>query len=108
METTAPMVPETVPIEETTAPTVPELVTEPTQAETTPETIEATEAPETVPEVTEEVYEYIPESQVEETTGVVMIDYTPIIAEQTSIVVNVILCGALMVVGVLCGIRLWR
>ena len=56
-------------------------------------------------EIFNEVYETEP-AATEETVEV--IDYTPVIAESTCILANIILCGALMVVGVLCGIRFWR
>lgn len=47
--------------------------------------------------------------ETESTEALVLVEeFTPIIAESTSLLANVILCGALMIVGVLVGIRLWR
>lgn len=47
--------------------------------------------------------------ETESTEAIVLVEeFTPIIAESTSLLANVILCGALMIVGVLVGIRLWR
>lgn len=91
--------------------------TEPEVAETTvPVTIPATEAtepaetvaPETLPQV---ILDYIAETEPTETTEtneILMDDLVDLTAESTSILANIILCGALMIVGVLCGIRFWR
>lgn len=89
--------------------------TAPTQAATEPEE----SIPETtgyfVPDVTDAYWESLPEvTEVEETVlatteaVVEVIDYTPALAEATSIIANIILCGCLMIVGTLCGIRFWR
>jgi hypothetical protein len=99
---------------ETTAATEPETL--PAEVEPTEEIPETTEAdiPETteyyIPETTEDTAWYTePEETIPETTeAVVILEYTPVIAESTSIIANIILCGALMIVGVLVGIRLWR
>lgn len=98
------------PVAETTEPAT-EPATEPVaddpgeQETTVPETlaqvivdsIDETEATETT-EVTETT----------ETVAIALDDVVNLTAESTSILANIILCGALMVVGVLCGIRFWR
>lgn len=105
------------PTESTAAEIVPE-----TEPSTVPEetTIETTvEAPgDFIPDVTDVQDDYYwddipndldPEETTETIAEVVeVIDYTPAIGEATSIIANIILCGALMIVGVLTGIRLWR
>ena len=90
------------------------------EPETLPDEVVPTEEiPETteadIPETTEDLSWYIeyeetePEETIPETTETaVILEYAPVIAESTSIVANFILCGALMIVGVLVGIRLWR
>lgn len=109
----AETVPTTEPPAVTDAPTEPsEEPTVETTVATTPEpTVETTVV--TEPEETEEYFETLePEETMEvtETTEVVveLEPYIPAIAEATSVVANIILCGALMIVGALCGIRLWR
>ena len=105
------------PTESTAAETVPE-----TEPSTVPEetTVETTvDAPgDFIPDVTDVLDDYYwddipndldPEETTETIAEVVeVIDYTPAIGEATSIIANIILCGALMIVGALCGIRLWR
>lgn len=78
--------------------------------ETFPSSVESTEeAPDTTEndslEIGLEQEEIIPE-----TLELVLTvqEYTQITAESTSVLANVYLCGALMIVGVLVGIRLWR
>ena len=89
------------------------LVSETTETEsyevTETETSVATEpVTETLPHV---IQEYIEETQPVETMATEQIlidDLVDLTAESTSILANIILCGALMIVGVLCGIRMWR
>lgn len=102
--------------EETTAATE---VTEtiPTTAETTvPVTTEPETAPTETVETVGEILESVPEetpgyteaTEATETTAVVeVVDYTPIIENSTGILVNVILCAALIVVGFLAAIKFW-
>lgn len=105
------------PTESTAAETVPE-----TEPSTVPEetTVETTvDAPgDFIPDVTDVQDDYywdtVPgDADTEETTETVaevveVIDYMPAFAEATTIIANIILCGCLMIVGALCGIRLWR
>jgi len=44
----------------------------------------------------------------EATETVVIVDYTPVIMDATSSLANIILCGALMIVGVLCAFQFWE
>ena len=88
-------------------------VTETTETEfyevTEPETSEATEAvTETLPQVIQEYIEETQPVETMETEQILMDDLVDLTAESTSVLANIILCGALMIVGVLCGIRLWR
>ena len=96
------------PVVETTEPAV----TETTVPVTIPVTEEAeppeTVAPETLPQV---ILDYIAETEpteATETNEILLDDLVDLTAESTSILANIILCGALMIVGVLCGIRFWR
>lgn len=101
VETESPVVETTEP--EVTETTVP--VTIPATEETEPS---ETVAPETLPQV---ILDYIAETEPTETTEtneIIMDDLVDLTAESTSILANIILCGALMIVGVLCGIRFWR
>lgn len=87
--------------------TIPETTGSDTMETVPPETI-PTEDPaetETVPDAT---WEYLEDMETTETTAVVQVEFIPVVAESTNILSNVILCAALMIVGVLCGIRLWR
>ena len=88
--------------------------TAPTVTETEPEESIPEATVDIVPDVTDgyfwdtlpgEVEETVPETTV---TVIEVIDYTPVIGDATSVVANIILCGALMIVGTLTGIRLWR
>lgn len=51
-----------------------------------------------------------PAETVESTTAatVAVIDYTPVIQDSTNVLANIILCGALMIVGVLLAFKLWE
>lgn len=50
-----------------------------------------------------------PSETVESTTAatVAVVDYTPVIQDATNVLANVILCGALMIVGVLLAFKFW-
>lgn len=110
-------VPDSVPTEPAAVETegVDSETSDPTATETEPEELPGSVEGTVFESLPAETLEYVVDLEPTETTEivettevVVQVDYTPAFAEATSIIANIILCGCLMIVGTLCGIRFWR
>ena len=88
-----------------------EIVTDPTEASTEPVQVVETEAEQSeATETTTPVYtESLDATEATEMTETVeVVDYRATITESTSVLANIILCAALMIVGVLVAFRFWE